>query len=215
MVFIADMTFFRRTFGVCVFRSVNLKKNIIWKFAKSETISIYQELRNDLEIKGVNIKAIVIDGRHGLFNLFSDISIQMCHFHQTAIMTRYLTRNPKIEAGKELRQISLKINKSNQKEMKDLLNNWHLKWKEFLKERTINLETMKWNYTHRKLRSAYRSISKNLEHLYTYQRYPELSIPNTTNSLDGYFSHLKELVNIHRGIKLERKLKMIDEILGK
>jgi hypothetical protein len=29
---------------------------------------------------------------------------------------------------------------------------------------------------------------------FTYQKYPDLDIPNTTNSLDGCFAYLKELV---------------------
>ncbi|MEW6408460.1 MAG: hypothetical protein AB1465_07440, partial [Patescibacteria group bacterium] len=59
------------------------------------------------------------------------------------------------------------------------------------------------------------SITKNLPILYTYQKYPELNIPNTTNSLDGTFSHLKDMLRIHRGLKRTQKLKMIDEILSK
>ena len=39
-------------------------------------------------------------------------------------------------------------------------------------------------------------LTTNLPYLFTYQKYPELAIPNTTNALDGTFAHLKELVNI-------------------
>ena len=48
--------------------------------------------------------------------MFADIPIQMCHFHQVAIITRYLTRKSKLEAGKELREIILSLTKSNKKE---------------------------------------------------------------------------------------------------
>ncbi|MFP4048052.1 MAG: hypothetical protein ACLFT4_09895 [Bacteroidales bacterium] len=215
IVAIADMTFFKKTFGVCVFRDANLKRNIIWKAAKTETIGIYQELRIELETRGFKFQAIVIDGRPGLFKLFSDIPIQMCHFHQAAIMTRYLTTRPKLPASQMLRRIALQIPKSNEKEMKILLPAWHKKWECFLNEKTLNEETGKWHYTHKRLRSAFRSINKNLPYLYTYQKYPHLNIPSTTNSLDGYFSHLKELIRVHRGLKQHRKLKIIDEILRK
>ncbi|MGD9577531.1 MAG: hypothetical protein AB7Y74_04705 [Syntrophorhabdus sp.] len=86
---------------------------------------------------------------------------------------------------------------------------------QFLKERTVDTSTGRWHYTHRRLRSAYRSLRINLPYLFTYQKYPELAIPNTTNALDGTFAHLKELVNIHRGAGIILKTKIITEILQK
>ena len=54
---------------------------------------------------GYTIQAIVLDGRPGVRQLFSDIPAQMCHFHQKQIITRYLTNNPKLEAGIELKKL--------------------------------------------------------------------------------------------------------------
>jgi hypothetical protein len=96
-----------------------------------------------------------------------------------------------------------------------LLTQWHEKWNGFLKERTTDPITMKWFYTHKRIRSAYRSLKTNLPYLFTYQKYPELSIPNTTNSLDDSFSYLRTLLNIRRGLKQERRWKLIQEILAK
>ena len=129
--------------------------------------------------------------------------------------TEPVTKKPKLEAGKELRKITLLLTKSNKKEFTILLNNWFEKWKEFLKEKTVNSDTGKWFYTHKRLRSAYRSLKTNLPCLFTYQKYPKLNIPNTTNSLDGSFSHFKSLLRIHRGLKRERRYKVICEILRK
>jgi len=70
-------------------------------------------------------------------------------------------------------------------------------------------------YTHKRLRSAYRSLKINLPYLFTYQKYPQLNIPNTTNSLDGCFAYLKELVRVHRGANKGRKRKIIHDILLK
>jgi hypothetical protein len=55
----------------------------------------------------------------------------------------------------------------------------------------------------------------NLPYLFTYQKYSELNIPNTTNFLDGCFAYLKELVRVHRGINKTLKRKIIQEILTK
>ncbi|MDF1551402.1 MAG: resolvase, partial [Bacteroidales bacterium] len=81
---------------------------------------------------------------------------------------RYLTNRPKLIANQELRQIALQITKSYEDEMRKRLNKWHDKWNDFLKEKTFNSETGKWFYTHKRLRSAFRSINKNLPILYTY-----------------------------------------------
>ena len=66
---------------------------------------------------------------------------------------------------------------------------------------------------HKKLRSAYRSLKTNLPYLFTYQRCPKLNIPNTTNSLDGYFNVLKSKLNVHRGLSRERAKKVVIELL--
>jgi hypothetical protein len=215
IVIIADTTFIKRTFGICVIRSPRLKKNLIWRVSKTETALTYHQLRWQLEKQGFKIQAAVIDGKPGLIKAFHDLPTQMCHFHQMAIMTRYLTTRPKLPAGQVLRQIALLIPESNEEEMKDVLDIWHNEWKDFLNEKTYNPFTGQSFYTHKRLRSAYRSITKHLSLLYTYQKYSKLKIPNTTNSLDGTFSHLKDMLRIHRGLNRSKKIKMIDEILSK
>lgn len=136
----------------------------------------------------------------------------MCQFHQIAIVNRYLTRRPKLEASIELRRIALSLTRSTEDKFSKELNEWHKKWNTFLKEKTINIETKKWCYTHKRLRSAYRSLNTNLPYLFTYQKHKNLNIPNTTNSLDGSFTTLKNLLRLHRGIKRKNRYKMICEI---
>ena len=215
LVIVADMTFNKRVFGVCVFRSPHLKKNLIWQVAIRETADIYHALRLKLEQRGFELQAAVIDGKPGIINVFWDIPIQMCHFHQVAIVTRYLTNRPKLQAGQELRRLTLTLAKSDEESFTRRFEAWHKQWELFLKEKTINPETKKWFYTHKKLRSAYRSLKNNLCILFTYQKYPELKIPNTTNTLEGSFSHVKGMLRIHRGLRAKRKYRLISEILSK
>jgi len=179
-----------------------------------ESISEYQKGREIIEKQGFKIKAVVLDGRPGVRNLFMDIPIQMCHFHQKQIVLRYLTRNPKLEASIELKQIIQSLSRTREPEFTQELMAWHDKWNNFLKERTVDPITGKWHYTHKRIRSAYRSLKTNLPYLFTYQRYPELNMPNTTNSLDGSFAHLKEKVGIHRGLREPIKRKIIEQILS-
>ena len=215
VVLIADVTFFKRTFGILVMRAPHLKKNIYVREVRTESVEAYWQGRRALEDLGYTIQAIVLDGRPGVRQLFTDIPVQMCHFHQKQIVTRYLTNNPRLEAGIELKEIVAGLCEAKETDFTSALNLWHDRWSSFMRERTTDLLTGRWNYTHKRLRSAARSLRTNLPFLFTYERYPELNIPNTTNSLDGCFAYLKELVRVHRGIKKHLKDKIIQEVLLK
>jgi len=214
-VIIADITWFRKLFKVCAVRSAHLKKNILWFETPDEKIERYRYARLRLEEAGFEILAVVIDGRRGVRDIFADLPVQMCQFHQIQIVNRYITSRPKLEASIELKWVVMVLCQSTETEFNQKLTEWHNKWGEFIKERTTDPFTGRWHFTHKRLRSAYRSLNSNLPYLFTYLKYPELNIPNTTNSLDGYFSHLKDLIGIHRGLNRKMKQKLIDEIMGK
>jgi hypothetical protein len=211
---VADVTFWGRGYGVIVFRSQDLKQNLYWSEVATETAQAYREGKEILEELGFTFDAVVIDGKRGIKEVFAGIPVQICQFHQIAAINRYLTRRPKLQAGKELRAIALSLTRTTEPAFSAAVETWHDTWKEFLKERTTNPVTRRWFYTHKRIRSAYRSLKTNLPNLFTCQKYPELHIPNTTNSMDGTFSHLKDLLRIHRGLKRERRWRLIQEILG-
>lgn len=209
----ADCTFFHRFYGFLVFRVPTLKRNLYFETVSSETIFEYLKGRKTLEDQGFKFKAIVLDGRPGVRNLFADIPVQMCHFHQKKIIQRYLTSRPVLDASIELKAVADTLSFAKEEQFAKDLFSWHEKWQEFLKERTTDPLTGRWHYTHRRTRSAARSLKTNLPYLFTYLKYPDLNIPNTTNSLDGSFSWLKQKVNIHRGFTKELKDKIIAYIL--
>lgn len=214
IVAITDTTFFGREYGILVVRCPRLKKNVHFHEVSSETPAEYLHARLELESRGYTIEAAVIDGKRGVLKVFQDVPVQMCQFHQIAAVRRYVTSRPKIEAGKELRAITLAMPTLTEKVFMELLALWHAKWQEFLKERTYAEDGKQWQYTHRRIRSAYRSLQTNAPYLFTYQKYPALRIPNTTNSIDGYFSKLKQLLNTHRGLTIQRRYRLIQEILS-
>ena len=213
LVIVADTTFFSHANGLTVFRSPHLKKNVWWQATIHERAEIYLKGKNHLEQNGYAIKAVVLDGRMGIRGVFAGIPTQMCHFHQKQIVKRCLTTRPKLEASRELKTITDTLPKTNEQTFTAELFAWNEKWKDFLKQKTTDLNTGHWFYTHKKVRATYRSLKTNLPYLFTYQKYPELNIPNTTNSLDGFFNRLKSLVFVHRGLKPKRRMKIIVEIL--
>ena len=149
----------------------------------------------------------------GIRAVFSGLPVQMCQFHQKQIVKRYLTAKPKLEASQELKAITAKLSSIDEEKFSAELRCWYDKWNNFLKQKTTDQNTGRWCYTHKRLRSAYRSLNTNLPYLFTYQKFPELHIPNTTNSLDGFFNRLKSLVHVHRGMNTQRRKRIIVEIL--
>ena len=214
LVLIGDVSFFSRGDGVLVIRSPKLKQNLLWKFVSGENPNMYREARKQLEAQGFTFQAIVLDGRKGVREVFSDIPVQMCHFHQKAILKRYLTSKPKLEAGQELVAIGKTLSFITEEDFQIVLGEWHEKWKDFLKEKTFREDGKHWQYTHKKIRSAYRSLKNNSGFLFTFRRHPELHIPNTTNSLDGFFGQMKTLLQVHRGLSKERRNRVVFEILN-
>lgn len=198
-----------------MFRSWNLKRNIWWNEVSSEKVAHYYYGRKILEERGWIFVAAVVDGRRGLASVFKDIPVQICHFHQMKTVTKYLTRRPETEAGQSLRALMLTLPTSNEKDFTKQLHDWYKKWKDFINEKTAVVGTKHWYYTHRKVWSAYRSLETNLSFLFTYQKHPALNIPNTTNTIDGYFASVKKKVAAHHGLRKDRRYKVISELLNK
>lgn len=215
-VIAADVTFWGRHYGVCVFRSPIRKRNLWWKEVTEETPLVYAEGFRALQAAGWVVTGAVIDGKQGVARVFEGIPVQMCQFHQVKIVTRYLTQKPKTQAGRELRTMALRLTKSTETEFLLLLKSWHAQWKNFLDERTScsRCKPKLGPYTHRRLRAAYRSLTTHFPLLFTYQTHHHLKIPNTTNTLDGMFSQIKNRLAVHRGSKKEFRYKLINEILS-
>lgn len=208
-----DTTYWGRSFGVMLFKDAISKENLMKYYVKTETNALYKQGIKDLQSKGFTIIAIVCDGRRGLITSFDTIPVQMCQFHQVAIIRRYLTRNPRLPAVIELMEAVSLMKQTDKESFEGALNEWHNKWESFLNERTKNEETGKSFYTHKRLRSAYRSLKTNLKWLFTWYDYIELNIPNTTNAIDGHFADLKNKLRTHNGLSIERKKKFIDGFL--
>jgi hypothetical protein len=214
---VVDATYFgtkeTRLWGVLVFRDEREKENLWWKFIDEEKIYHYREGRDHLVSLGYTILSVTCDGFSGLPELFSPIPVQFCHFHQAQIVRRYTTQNPKIEAGHTLLELVKTLTFTTEMVFAHRLTIFINRYRDFLNEKTTNPLTGETFPTHKKLRSAVRSLQIHLHMLFTFERFPLLHIPTTTNSLESHFSHIKDVVRIHRGLSLPLKQKMIHTIL--
>ena len=194
-----------------VFRSYELKKNLLRKEVSRETKQAYLDGVRELEAQWWVIKAIVCDGKRGMLWGFWKIATQMCIFHQHQIIRRYITKRPRLEANIELKEILECIGNFRKRNVELLLADWYRRYKTFLWEKNDSN-----NLIHTRTRKAYKSMKTNLKYLYTFKDYKwEIEIPRTTNSLESIFGHMKQKLWLHRWLKKWRKLKLIDVFLWK
>lgn len=203
-----DATFFGRKYGYFCFHDG--KRFIYFKEIKSESVAALRSCMSDVQNAGFRFASFTLDGRRGfvfaLKAMFPLAPIQMCHFHQQAIIRRYITNNPKTECGKELKRVMTSLSAEPQ-DFIDAFFALKEKYADFMAEKNEQGE-----YIHSRLRSAFRSIKTNLPYLFIYKEIG--GIPHTTNRLEGFFSHLKEKIKIHRGLSEPRKKNAIKFLLG-
>lgn len=205
-----DATYFGKEYGYFCFSDG--KKIIYFKEIKTEGVKILREclryLQNNLNYR---FSSFVLDGKRGFINNLKKIypgrPIQMRNFHQKAIIRRYITNNPKSSCANELKELVKELSTIEPQEFLDRFFALKEKYQLFLRQRN-NLN----QFRHKAIRLAFASINYNLQYLFTYKE-PNLNIPNTTNNLEGKFSQLKEKINIHRGLRKNRKKKAIEFLL--
>lgn len=213
IVGLMDTTYWGRNWGLLVIKDA-VSGKVLWrKYIKQERLIDYKQGVDYLEQLGFVFDGIVCDGLKGMFQQFAQYKVQMCQFHQVAIIRRYITNNPKLEAGKELKQLSKMLTKTDKDSFQAVFDFWCKKWADFLKERSIDPITGKSRYVHKKLRSAYLSIKRNLPFLFVWYDNPELHIPNTNNALEGSFTDLKNKLRNHNGLSKQNRKRFIDEFL--
>jgi hypothetical protein len=87
MVAVGDATWTHGSW-MLVIRDPHAKENVYERELFSETTASYQIARRELAARGITFTAFVGDGRVATPFVFSDIPVQMCHFHQMQIVIR-------------------------------------------------------------------------------------------------------------------------------
>ncbi len=187
-------------------------KTIHYSKITYESIDTIAANLRHIDDMGYKYKSITIDGRKGILEYlrvnYPNVPIQYCMFHQKQTIKKCITNNPKTLCGQEIKKLSKHLQEYDKDILLGKINLIKDKYKEFLKERSEDRR-----YKHRLVRRAIKSLAKNADYLYTYKQYPELKIPTTTNSCDGYFSHIKTKIRVHAGLTKRHKEKLIEFLL--
>jgi len=97
-----DATFFGREYGYLCFHD---GRSIIYFFEiKTESVRNLRKGLKALVEAGYRFKSFTIDGRKGYLQnirkMFGNVPVQMCLFHQKAIIRRYITDRPRSIAAR-------------------------------------------------------------------------------------------------------------------
>jgi hypothetical protein len=178
----------------------------------------YEEIKEDLDnlIKlGLRLESITTDGHKSILKAIKksipEVIVQRCLVHIQRMCLLWLTRYPKHQAGQELRQLVLQILKI--RTNNDRLfwvrefHQWYEKHQNYINEKTYNIQTGRYWYTHKLLRRSYVTIKRALPNMFHYLANPK--IPNTTNGIEGFFGHLKNHLDLHRGLTTKNRINFI------
>lgn len=145
-------------------------------------------------------------------SLFPDKPHQRCLVHTQMFSETLLTRRPETQAGKDLLEIVNYLNVIHNHNEKEIWIRWFSRWEErhlvFVSQRSYATDGSRhWWYTHKNVRKVYRSLKTSLDHLFLYLDHPGLE--KDTNGLEAEFTHLKQKLSVHKGLKRHRKIYLI------
>ena len=213
---VVDATYFgsrkeKTEWCLVVARDPEKKEDLVWIFTEHESTFAYRSLRDEIEELGYTIKSVTGDGFSGIRSAFEGIPFQMCHVHMERLVTQGTTKRPQTEAGQVLLALVRTLHQTTKKTFNKRLTMYLDKYQDFLNEKTINPLTGRKYWTHKELRQASLSLVRHKQWLFTYTTNTHIS--RTTNSLEGRFSHVKDITKIHRGLSKTQKQKILHTIL--
>lgn len=209
-----DATYFKQFCVVCYQDDEDGYTQLIRISDGEHFLEIKEDLDNLIKL-GIIIESITTDGHKSALKAIRkslpEVIVQRCLVHIQRMCLLWLTRFPKHQAGVELRALVLmllKIKSENDRLfwIKELAH-WNDQHKAYLQEKTINLETGRYWFTHKLLRRSYHTIKRALPNMFHYLN--NAKIPSTTNGIEGYFSHLKNHLDIHRGLSAKHRINFI------
>jgi AraC-like DNA-binding protein len=209
-----DATYFEQFCMLCYQDNEDGYTQLI-RFSDGEHFGEIKEDLDNLIKLGVQIESITTDGHKSILKAIKkslpQVVVQRCLVHIQRMCLLWLTRFPKHIAGVELRRLVLlllRIKTQNDRlHWSRQLEQWHQQHKVYLQEKTINEQTGRYWYKHKLLRRSYLTIKRALPNMFHYLANP--AIPKTTNGIEGFFSHLKNHLDLHRGLTLQHRIDFI------
>jgi len=203
-----DATYWGRGRGIMLAIDEANGRPLYLNFIRNETVSDFRQAIESIGERGYEVRGIVIDGKRELFRVFSPYKIQMCQFHMSSIVRRYLTLRPKLLAARELKELMRKLPTVSREAFCAEYATWKRTWRNTI-DRRSHLKDGRTPFTHRRLRTTMHSIDFFLPYLFTYQQEGCGGMPNTNNKIEGIFTDLKKRMNAHGGMSDENRRRFV------
>ena len=140
-----------------------------------------------------------------------EVLIQRCLVHIQRMCLLWITRHPQSEAGQQLRNLVYIIHTIRTVNDKlywiQSLLQWEKDHEMFLKQKSFKPQTARYWYTHKLLRRSFFTIKRALPNMFHYLDNP--AIPKSTNGIESYFGHLKNHLDLHRGLTKNNRINFI------
>lgn len=197
---------------------------IAWHWAGWESSNTWGKLLAQLPPPAV----VVCDGQKGILlaiaRCWPKARCQRCIFHVWQNVRVKLTLHPQTDAGRALLELTRLLlrgiaSKEGARQWQKQLVAWEQLHGSFIRERTYAEEPRpgkhNWWYTHGRLRSAYRQLTKLVQddQLFTYldETLTNAPIPRTTNYVEGGInSQLRTKLKLHRGMSEEHQRRLVE-----
>ena len=212
-----DATYFGRKWGILlVLNALSGEPLYCQRINGYERVVDYWQAIYELSKLDIIPRACVIDGKRGVRKMLLKCGflVQVCQFHQIQTVTQNTTRKPDLKPNQELLCIARMLSQMNSTDFAVAMARWQLDYGHWVEERTyLPDEPSKFSYTHQKSRRAFHSLMNNRKYLFTFEDYPELQIPKTSNIIEGRFGMIKTKLVCHRGCSDEMKWKLFLDLL--
>lgn len=221
-----DGTYFN---GWCVLVAYTGTHVVDWQWCDKESIPAWTALLERIAAPDI----VIVDGNRALLSVLTDLwpttRVQRCYFHLRQGAHRHLTRNPQLQASKELLNLFTALSKVHNLDQAATwmgsYATWEATWSTFLKQRSYPHNNTPrplhvrphytWWYTHTRLRKARGLIARVVRsgHLFTWLEHARdnESIHRTTSPLEGGINAgIKDLLRTHRGLREDHARRAVD-----
>lgn len=189
---------------------------LAWQWAARESTAAWTALFEQVPPPEV----IVTDGGSGIRSAIATTwphtAIQRCIFHLQMNVTRELTRNPRLAAGRALRALAMNLSTITTVdaaiEWRLALEGWWQRFGHLTKERTLYHDGQ-FGFTHDRLRKAWGILHRTAEagHVFTFLQHGN---PRTTSPLEGGINaQIRHLLRHHRGMTIQHRRRAVEWFL--
>jgi len=213
-----DGTYFKRWGCSLAFKSNVTAGNhiIFWDFAVRENYWRYCFDFARLKELGYIVLGVTSDWHGSLVSAvkesFPDVPHQRCLVHTRRLCETLLTKHPETGAGQDLlnlvRELTHIKTHAESKVWLTWLARFETRHGETINHRTYAPDHQHWWFTHRNVRRAFRTLKTSTDNLFLYLGFSELT--SNTNCLEAEFTHLKQKLKVHKGLKRSRKINFIN-----